>query len=137
MTLPLLKVKDDNNNSLLIYITEQGAEIDGVFINIDQLYKIGTSLNNMKEIPEMSEAKTNCPNLILTKEVKNHFKITTVGTSSYVIVINGEPTKFDYLSQRIKEYFFSIEFASDLSHIILDFVFNMKQQKKIPAKTSN
>lgn len=137
MTLPLLKVKDDNNNSLLIYVTNEGAEIDGLSINIEQLYKIGTSLNNMKEIPEMGEAKTNCPNLILTRIEKNRFKITTVGTSSYSIIINGEANKFDYPSQRIKEYFFSLDFASDLSQIIMDFVFNLKQQKKNIPKSSN
>jgi hypothetical protein len=136
MTLPIFKLKDNNGRKFKIDITNEGAEIDGIFLQKKDILNIASTLRTIENLPQIGEA----PNLRLNDFTLGRdlttFKITTTGPSKYNININGKPYPFVYDSKIKREYVFCIEFAEQFSEIILQVLYQTENQKPLLAKST-
>lgn len=136
MTLPVLKLNDDNGKELVFTIATDGAQVDGVFLQKKDVLNIAATLRTLENIPKIGEAPNlKLPDFILGRNEKT-FKITTTGPSIYNITVNNDNLTFTYQSKIIREYVFSIELADSLSEIIMRLYYQCENQTSLLSKST-
>lgn len=136
MTLPVLKLNDDNGKELIFTIATDGAMVDGVNLQKKDVLNIAATLRTLENIPKIGEAPNlKLPDFVLGRNERT-FKITTTGPSIYNVVVNNENLDFTYQTKITREYVFSIELAEQLSEIIMRLYYQCENQNSLLSKST-